>query len=340
VLDGAAAQDPMATRARAVIDRQVSQLTRLVDDLLDVGRVTAGKIELSLRPLDLAEMTANLVTAWRVAGRMDRHSVVVETTSVWVAGDETRLAQVIANLLGNALKYTPVGGTVIVRALADRNMAFLEIEDSGVGIPSDLIGRVFDLFVQGDRSLDREEGGLGIGLTLVRRLVELHGGTVEARSAGLGRGSTFTVRLPAISPARAASASPPKKCGSLERRRVLIIEDNDDAREMLRCALEQEGYVVYVAADGQDGIAQAVSLGPDVALVDIGLPGVNGYDVARRIRTAGAGNRPILVALTGYGREEDRRRAEEAGFDRHLVKPVDPAKLVGLIAELPPQSPR
>ncbi len=331
VLDSAAKQDATAGRAQAVIERQVGHLVRLVDDLLDVGRVTAGKIALNRRPLDLADAAANVVTAWRAAGRTDRHRVAVEAVSVWVDADETRLEQVIANLLGNALKYTPPGGSVVVWVKADGDGAVLEVQDSGVGIPSDLIGRVFDLFVQGDRALDRAQGGLGIGLTLVRRLVELHGGTVEARSAGLGRGSTFTVRLPAIAPALGSSTPAPKRAGR-EPRRVLIIEDNEDAREMLRCELEREGHTVYEAAEGQDGIAQALSMAPDVALIDIGLPGLDGYEVARRIRAANAGKSLTLIALTSYGLADDRRRAEEAGFNLHLVKPVDPVKLGDVIA--------
>ena len=331
LLTEAAKHDAAATRAHAVIDRQVRHLTRLVDDLLDVGRVTAGKVVLIRRPLDLSQAAVGVVNAWRASGRLDRHQISTQTAPVWVEADEMRLEQIITNLLGNALKYTPVDGSVTVHVGNDGRDAVFQIDDTGVGMAPELVGRVFDLFTQGPQSPDRGDSGLGIGLTLVRHLVELHGGTVTAGSAGLGRGSVFTVRLPRVEQPskRAVAASEPQKVAS---RRILLIEDNDDAREMLQFMLEREGHVVLTAADGQNGIALAASTAPDIALVDIGLPGLDGYEVARRIRAAAGAARLTLVALTGYGAGDDRARAEEAGFDVYLVKPVDPERLALVIA--------
>jgi CheY-like chemotaxis protein/anti-sigma regulatory factor (Ser/Thr protein kinase) len=250
--------------------------------------------------------------------------ITVQATPVWVSADPTRLEQVLTNLLANALKYTPAGGEIAVSVAREHRHAVLRVRDSGVGIRPELLPRVFDLFVQGDRSLERTSGGLGIGLTLVRHLVELHGGTVEAASAGAGRGSTFTVRLPAVTAPPAPVASGPAPAAGVARR-VLVVEDNDDAREMLRNLLRLLGHEVHEARDGASGVDEARRLRPDVALIDIGLPGIDGYEVARRIRADVPGAR--LVAVTGYGQPEDRERTRAAGFDVHLVKPVDPDQL-------------
>lgn len=310
----------------------MSHLARLVDDLLDVGRLTTGKIVLARRPVDLGALVANLVGAWQAAGRFDRHQVTHRTEPVWVDADETRLEQVVANLLSNAVKFTPETGTVAVRVRVEGAEAVLEVEDSGVGIPAETIGRVFDLFFQGERGPDRAQGGLGIGLTLVRRLVDLHGGTVAVASDGPGRGSRFTVRLPRIAPPPPAPDTALGRRG--EPRRVLIIEDHGDSREMLRLALERDGHSVAEAATAREGLEAAPAFGPDVALIDIGLPELDGYEVARRLRAA-LGPAVTLVALTGYGALEDRHRSEQAGFDAHLVKPVDPVRLLALIAASP-----
>jgi signal transduction histidine kinase len=333
VLADATKPNPTLARAHAVIDRQVAHLARLVDDLLDVGRVTAGKIVLDCRPLDLAEIVTGVVSAWRAAGQPGPRAVTVRTESVWVEADETRLEQVVTNLVANALKFTPPEGSVTVSVRAEHREAVLEVQDTGIGMTPDLIGRVFDLFAQGVQTPDRAHGGLGIGLTLVRHLVERHGGTVTAHSAGPGRGSVFTVRLPAIeTPSRPLTSAPERRASA--PRRVLIVEDNEDAREMMRFALEYEGHTVLTAADGPAGITLAASAGPDIALIDIGLPGVDGYEVARRIRAV-RGRTITLVALTGYGGSDDRERAEQAGFDVHLVKPVEPAKLADVIGAAP-----
>ena len=309
-------------RASRVIQRQVRHLTRLVDDLLDVSRVTTGKIELSRRPLDAAAAVANCVAGLRAAGRLDGYGLELVATSVWVVADEVRLDQIVNNLLGNALKYTPEGGRIEVSVRQDDGQAVISVRDTGIGIAGDLLPHVFDLFVQGGRAIERKQGGLGIGLTLVHRLVELHLGTVEATSAGTGQGSTFTVRLPAVA-APAGSALPAPPCDGWHARRVLLIEDNDDSRQVMALTLKNAGHDVFEASDGLTGLTVALCEHPDVAFIDVGLPGLNGYQVAERIRATPQARGMILIALTGYGLPEDRRRAAAAGFDRHLIKPID-----------------
>jgi signal transduction histidine kinase/CheY-like chemotaxis protein len=324
-------RDERLVGARSVIRRQTAHLARIVDDLLDVARVTTGKITLAPEPVDLAANAARCLATLRASTPLDAYTVDVRTDTVWVCADPTRLDQVVLNLLTNAMKFTPAGGTIRVRVGPEGDEAVLRVEDTGVGISPELLPRVFDLFTQGERGLDRRHGGLGIGLTLVRRLVEMHGGRVEAHSPG-GRGSEFIVRLPRI-------ASPVELPGSLAtrdraetrvRRRVLLVEDNADAREMVRAALELAGHEVHEAADGEAGLAAARALAPDIAIVDVGLPGLDGYEIARRLRLEQPGVR--LIALTGYGRVQDRERALMAGFDEHLVKPVDPGDLADRIA--------
>src|SRR6266850_5312578 len=290
------------TRARDIIARQVQHLARLVDDLLDVSRVVAGKVVLRLQPLDAAE-TVRRVAALHGGGR---HVIAVDSTPVWVSADPTRLEQILTNLMANAVKYTQPGGEIAVTVGREREGTVVRVRDSGSGIRPELLPRVFDLFVQGDRSLERTGGGLGIGLTLVRHLVQLHVGTVEAGSEGPGRGSTFTVRLPvlAVAPVPAGVASAPVAGPA---RRVLVVEDNDDARETLRNLLHLFGHEVHEARDGDTGVEEARRLAPDVALIDIGLPGIDGYEVARRIRAHVP--RARLVAVTGYGQPDDRERA-------------------------------
>ena len=318
-------------RARNVIERQVHHLARLIDDLLDAQRMASGKIQLNLGPLDLAGSVRLAVGSVTSDAGLDRH-VIITTEPVWVDGDAVRLEQVLTNLLTNAVRHTPAGSRILVTLRGDGSHALLTVEDTGTGIPARLLPNIFDMFVQGGRTVDRGLGGLGIGLTLVRRLVELHGGTVVASSAGEGLGSTFTVRLPQIpAPDRSAGVSAPP--GSEESRRVLLIEDNNDAREMLRMMLELEGHVVCDAADGAGGLSLLETECPDVAIIDIGLPGLDGYEVARRIRGHSSGRDTLLVALTGYGRPDDYRQSIEAGFDHHLVKPIDPDELRRLLRE-------
>ncbi len=312
----------------AIIGRQTGHLGRLVDDLLDVARVTSGKIDLQRRPVELHALASRCIDALAQAGRTTRHTVLLEGAPVHVDGDPARLEQVLNNLLDNAIKYTPGAGRVTVTIERVGETAVLRVRDTGQGIRTDLLARVFDLFVQESQSLDRSRGGLGLGLALVKRLVELHGGSVAVWSAGDGQGSEFTVRLPAVPAPIAATAgagdAPP---AAMRSRRVLVVEDSADARQSLRLLLEMAGHEVEECADGLSGLARLQAFKPDVALIDLGLPGMDGYAVARAAREGRETRKIRLVAVTGYGQAEDRRRALAAGFDLHVTKPVDASML-------------
>ena len=320
-----------AVRARAVIGRQATHLARLVDDLLDAGRAATGKIVIASEAVALDEVIRRTLATLAAADKVAGHAVTAELQHVFVRGDETRLEQVATNLLINALRYTPAGGSVSIRLTAADGQAVLEVTDSGIGIADHVLPRVFDLFVQGERGIERAQGGLGIGLTLVKRLVELHGGTVDAASEGDGKGSRFTVRLPLLAAPIPAADTTIASAAPFVRRRILVVEDNADARAMLRDTLEIAGHEVIDRPDGATGLDAALSLRPDAAIVDIGLPGLSGYELARRIRAASDG-RMTLIALTGYGQDEDRQRALQAGFDLHIVKPVETARLLQAVA--------
>jgi CheY-like chemotaxis protein len=314
------------------MDRQVRHLTGLMDDLLDITRVTTGKIVLHRRPIDLGAVVARCLATYEDSRRLARHQVSQSIASVWIDADETRIEQMAANLIGNALKFTPAGGTISVRVSREDADAVLVVEDSGAGISPELLPRIFDLFVQGDRTIERAAGGLGLGLTLVRRLAEMQAGTVEAASAGPGRGATFTVRLPCI-PAPAAGGEDRRPAVvTPQARRILLVEDNADGRDMLRTMLVMQGHDVHEAADGPTAITAALAIRPEVAIIDIGLPGVDGYTVAARLRQDTRTRGMRLIALTGYGTGEDRQRAGEAGFDAHMTKPIDPERLARLLA--------
>ena len=332
VLQRSGRVDDRVAPAVAIVSRQVGHMTRLVDDLLDASRVTSGKISLSRRPVDLAAIVNRTLGALRSAGRLDGHDVRTALAPAWVRGDEARLEQVVSNLVENAVKYTPPSGRIVVRAGVRGDEATLEVEDTGMGLMPELTSRIFDLFVQGDRTLDRRSGGLGIGLTLVRRLAELHEGHVDVHSEGEGRGSVFTVVLPAIAPPDPhPDGELPRGVGAPPARRVLIVEDHEDARTSLRTGLEQHGYVLAEAADGPSGLTTAAAFEPDVTILDIGLPGMDGYEVARRMRQRPESARMLLIALTGYGHQEARQQALDAGFDLHVTKPVLPQRLADLI---------
>jgi signal transduction histidine kinase len=311
-------------RAKVIIQRQSQHLSRIVDDLLDLSRAMSGKILLSRQPLEVSALVSACLDTFKATGRTGNFQINVDMAPGWVEGDPTRLEQIATNLIDNALKYTPPGGTIDITVGHDdaQDQVMLTVRDTGVGIAADLLPHVFDVFVQGSITIDRSQGGLGIGLALVRRLVELHGGSVSAHSAGTGSGSTFTIRLPRAAP---VVASAPRAAAGIDSGKptVLLIEDNEDGREMMATMLGAFGYSVQQAADGVQGVQMAHAGAPDVALVDIGLPGIDGYEVARRLRNE-AGTRNIkLIALTGYGLADDQRRVLEAGFDMHLVKPVD-----------------
>jgi signal transduction histidine kinase/ActR/RegA family two-component response regulator len=324
-----------ATRALDVLDRQINHLARLVDDLLDVSRIQRGKVTLQRTLVDLGEATSKTVDDFRsvFASVGVELELDVPTAPVRMEGDETRLSQIVGNLLQNAAKFTPRGGRVIVtlRTVAER--ARLTVRDTGVGIDPEIQQRLFHPFEQADRTLARTTGGLGLGLSLVKGLVTLHGGTVEARSEGPGRGAEFIVELPVLpevverAPLRAVRSTPAR------RLRILVIEDNPDTAETLRDSLELDGHTVEIAADGEEGVAKALAFGPDAVLCDIGLPGKDGYEVARAIRRESKRTRPLLVAVTGYAALEDVKRAAEAGFDHHVAKPADLEEVRQLLAQ-------
>ena len=331
VLNTAGSQEDAARRAREAIGHQAGRLGRLVDDLLDIARVATGKVSLVCTPVDLAETVSRCVQGIEASDHSRQHKVTVRAEPIWIDADPIRVEQIVTNLLSNAVKYTPAGGQIDVTVTGDGQTARLAVRDTGMGMTPAMIEQIFELFFQGERALDRTEGGLGIGLTLVRRLAEMHGGRVEAESPGPGLGSTVTVELPQIV-APAELARPLEPAPSASPRRILIVEDSRDSRDMLRFLLERAGHEVHEAEDGRAGLEAILKLRPDVALVDVGLPGLDGYEVARRVRCDEAGRSVCLVALTGYGRPEDQRRSQEAGFDAHLVKPVDPVRLAGAIS--------
>jgi PAS domain S-box-containing protein len=332
VLDETESQDPAALHLHDILTRQTRHLTRLIDDLLDVSRLTSGKIGLDRQRMDLRTVTANCLTSLEAAGRIAAHKLYFDGRPALVEGDPTRLEQVIANLVDNAVKYTPPGGSIRVHVGPEDGQAVIRVQDTGVGITPDLLARVFELFVQDRQSLHRAGGGLGLGLTLVKRLVDLHGGTVSASSDGPGTGSTFVVRLPLVVGAEEVVPPSPPPTVAPAGRRVLVVEDHPDARESLRMLLALDGHEVDEASDGPTALEKIIALRPDVALVDIGLPGLDGYMLAQAVRAAPGGKSLYLVALTGYGQPEDRRRAIEAGFDAHLVKPVEPDRLRQILA--------
>ncbi|HEU0032777.1 MAG TPA: hybrid sensor histidine kinase/response regulator [Kofleriaceae bacterium] len=318
------ASDRSSAKPRAIIDRQVRHLSRLVDDLLDVARVTSGKISLKQEPIDVGEVVRRCAQGAEMAARSRKIELTALTPDddrLVVSGDLVRLEEVFTNLLGNAIKYSPEHARVRITAHRDGHTAVVDVEDTGIGIAPELLGKVFDLFAQADASLDRSQGGLGIGLTLVRSLVELHHGSVEAHSEGLGHGSRFTVRLPL---AAARTEAEPAVVAAPEERpplHVVLVEDNADLLEMTKDLLELQGCQVTAAHDGETGLSQILATPCDLALVDIGLPGLDGYQIASQLR-ATAASPPMLVAMTGYGQPEDGERALAAGFDAHLTKPV------------------
>jgi signal transduction histidine kinase/CheY-like chemotaxis protein len=326
--------DPMALRATGIIKRQVLHMARLVDDLLDVGRAVTGKIVLKRAPVNLADCVRSSISTV-ASGNPNQGRIDSVCEPVWVNGDLVRLEQIVGNLLSNALKFSQGERTVGVFVGADGDEAVIRVVDQGVGIPAAMLPKIFDLFVQAHHTIDRSRGGLGIGLTLVRRLAELHGGTVSAASDGDSRGSTFTVRLPRIAaPMHDGDGNATRVDGNghakrnFESRRVLLVDDNHDSREMYRAVLRAHGHHVWEAPNAEKALAMLGNEPLDVAFIDIGLPGgMDGYELARRIRKHPQGQNVRLVALTGYGFPEDRAQSRDAGFARHLVKPVDPETL-------------
>jgi PAS domain S-box-containing protein len=322
-----AQQEPRAQFSAGVIRRQVSQLSRLVDDLLDVSRITQGRIDLQRKPLELESIIAQALETVEPLLREKHHevSIVSGFEHIHVNGDITRLVQCMGNVLANAAKYTNDGGEIRVRSTINGTNALIEISDNGMGISPELLPRIFDLFVQSDRTLDRAQGGLGIGLAVVKRLIEMHGGRVAARSDGIGKGSSFEIRLPLIEQSEIEVPEP--DLIETTPRRVLVVDDNSDAADMLALLLQLDGHLVQAVYSSRDALERAHTFQPDIMLLDIGLPEINGYEVAQRLRATPALSDIRLVAVTGYGRSEDRARARAAGFDDHLVKPVEAIEL-------------
>ncbi len=324
--------------ATEIIDRQIEQMTRLVDDLLDVSRITRGKIELRKEPVELATIIKSAVEATRPLIDKWEHELTVAMPPypIQLEADVTRLTQVFLNLLNNAAKYTEQGGRISVSVEHNRHEVTIRIRDTGIGIPSANLPHVFDMFTQVETSLERSQGGLGIGLTLVKRLVEMHGGTVRARSGGPGKGSEFVVRLPIATKATEGDSPGAVEPGSLAvpTHRILVVDDNRDAADSMGMLLRMLGNDVHTAYDGLEAVGAVAAFQPQVVLLDIGLPKLNGFEAARRMRENDRGGNLVLIALTGWGQEEDRRRSKEAGFDYHLTKPVDFADLQKLLLGL------
>jgi CheY-like chemotaxis protein/nitrogen-specific signal transduction histidine kinase len=324
--------------ALSALERQVATITRLVDDLLDVSRVTTGRIQLQQTDVDLNALVWGAAESFRpqMEERQQEFSVSLSGTPLWVHGDPIRLEQVVVNLLSNALKYTPAGGRVWLTVVEDGGNALIRVRDSGNGIEASLLPHIFELFSQGERELDRRQGGLGIGLPLVKSLVEMHGGTVTAQSEGSDRGSEFVVRLPAVPAPVPQVVTPPEDSAEPAPRslRVLLVDDVADTRIVFSRLLEILGHQVRTAGDGPSALEAALEFGPDVVLLDLGLPGMNGYEVAKRMRQQPALQNAVLAAVTGYGQQLDRQRSQQMGFDHHLVKPIDVDVLQQLLAAI------
>jgi CheY-like chemotaxis protein len=324
--------------ASEVVERQIGQLTRLVDDLLDMSRITRGKIELRKERTELGPIVHQAVEAARAQyGSMNQELVVtIPAEALYVDADPARLAQVMGNLLNNACKFTDEGGRITLNVADESGQAVIRVRDTGIGIAADDLPRLFDMFVQVDSSLERSRDGLGIGLTLVKTLVDMHGGTVDVHSDGLGCGSEFMVRLPlSVDMPRVLSTPALTEPAATARRRILIVDDSDDGAESLAMLLEFAGHETHKAYDGLEAIEAARRLRPDAVLLDIGLPRLSGYEACRRMRQEPWGKELVLVALTGWGQEKDRRESLDAGFDEHMVKPVDHDALLQFLARLP-----
>jgi signal transduction histidine kinase/ActR/RegA family two-component response regulator len=334
---------PEARWARNIIDRQVEHLTRLIDDLLDVSRITLDKLDLRQEPVELSEIIAGAVESGRafIEQRGHQLTVTLPRERVYVNGDPVRLAQVFLNLLNNAAKYTEHGGRIWLTADRQQDHAVVSVKDTGVGIPRDKLPRLFEMFYQVDASLERAHGGLGIGLSLVRRLVESHGGSVDARSEGPGRGSEFTVRLPVL--VEAPQPPAPTQPGDGEKRavasrRILVADDNRDSADLFATFLRLMGHEVCTAYDGVEAVETAERFRPDAVVLDIGMPRLNGEEACRRIRSTSWGRDVVLIAVTGWDQDQNRDRIVTAGFDAHLVKPVDPGAVIELLTARPQAS--
>ena len=323
--------------ATSLMDRQIAQMVRLVDDLLDVSRISRGKIELRLARVELISAMNEVIDSVKPLVAASEHELIASLPSqpLYFVADPTRLAQMVGNLLNNACKFTPRGGRISLHVERDGEHAVFRVADTGVGIPPEQLSRIFEMFVQGDTSLERTQSGLGIGLTLVKQLAEMHGGAVEAKSAGHGAGSEFIVRLPMNDqPADDSKVSSKPQRMLMHYGRILVVDDNRDSAESLARLLQVCGNETLTAFDGLEALEVGSEFRPNVVLLDLGMPNLNGYDTARRIRQQPWGQNAVLIALTGWGKDEDRRRSGEAGFDSHVVKPVVVEQLDALLASL------
>ena len=328
------ATDPKLAWSLNVIDRQVTHMAQLLDDLLDVARIMQGKITLKAERFELTDIVNNAIETSRplIESRGQELIISQTTTPQWIEGDRVRLAQVLSNLLNNAAKYTSEGGKITLSVMREGSDVVIEVRDTGIGIAPDILPQIFELFIQADHSLAHSQGGLGIGLTLVRQLVEIHGGTVTAASAGIGQGSSFTVRLPALSMESFATESALTESAlPMSKLRILVVDDYADAAESLAMLLQTEGHEVETADCGMKAIERAQVFHPQVVLLDIGLPDLDGYEVAKRLRMLPETRDAILIALTGYGQAEDIERSQSAGFNHHLLKPLNFEKLSALL---------
>lgn len=326
--------DPtVVDQVREIMERQVKQMTRLVDDMLDISRIALGKLELRKERVDLRTILTQVVQTTSSLAHARRQSVALDLPqeAIWVEADQSRLLQVFVNLLNNAVKYTQDGGRLRIQVCCEGQEALVRVQDNGVGIPADMLSKIFDLFTQIDLRAERVQCGLGIGLALVKQLVELHGGKITAKSDGPNRGSEFIISLPRIDGKPTQIPEQTDKVRTHAGRRILLIEDNADARNSLALLLKLVGHDVIAAQDGQSGIEAAASSAPDFALIDIGLPDLDGYQVAAKLRGM-LGPQPVLIALTGFSQPEDRQRALEAGFQNHLTKPVELKTIQSLLA--------
>lgn len=331
--------DPRMAWARDVIDRQINQLARLVDGLLDASRITRGKLYLNREPVRVETIVAQAVESCQsiLDERGQELNIALGPQPLWVFGDLTRLVQSVFNLLSNASQFTPVGGRISITVKRLDDNVELTVCDTGVGITQELLPSIFELFVQGEPPLGRRSSGLGVGLTLAREIATLHGGSITASSAGLNRGSEFTLQLPLHNKQDPASRPNDESGGPrlAAARRVLVVDDNRDSAETMEMLLQLSGYTVRTAYDGPSALPVVEEFQPDVILLDLGLPGLTGYEVAQRVQQMSLGRRPLLVAMTGYGQQGDRQRTRAAGFDHHLVKPVDLEMLQQILSSLP-----
>jgi CheY-like chemotaxis protein len=337
ILEGQKYEDPTQIKATGIIRRQVNNLVVLVDDLLEVSRLLSNRIQLNLEHVDITDVVQKAIETARPVINQPTHALTVSLPSeaIWVNADAIRLEEVIVNLLNNAAKYTPKDGHIWLSVKKEGEEMVLSVKDNGIGIAPDFLPQIFDLFAQAQRSLDRSEAGLGVGLTLVRKLVQMHGGNIQARSAGLGKGSEFIVRLPALPSQTVQSQIPAletkKKYG--DARRILVVDDNHDTADSISILLERSGHEVTVAYSAKEALALAAEFQPEVVLLDIGLPEMDGNEVARRLRLDSRLKGVKLIALTGYGQDSDLQRSKEAGFDYHLVKPIGLDKIEELLTK-------